>query len=326
LLTSLVARLIGNSMFSYLVSGLFVSNMAFLAGMVGFMRLIGLDYEKNTVRKCVILLLLFPTSFYFGAFYSESLFFALSVWSFYFARKGKWLYAGVLGAALTATRIVGLALIPALLVEVWLQNGKPRIGDIKEIRKIWGKRLLGIALIPVGIIGYMVYLNKVAGDPLEFFHNVFIYGEQRSSEIIMLPQVFYRYIFKILPNINYDYFPAVFTTWLEFVVGLGVGVLGGLGAIRVISKLRGLGKSGRFEYFEIRESYLVYLLAGYLIPTLSGSFSSLPRYVVVLFPVFIMLVNVLNKSKNEIRKAYYILSALTLLIASMLFSRGYWIA
>jgi hypothetical protein len=336
MLVGILARFFGGSMITHLISGLVVSNVTFFLGLIGLMRLIRLDYKENITRLIVILLLIFPASFYFGAFYSESLFFALSVWSFYLARKGKWVLAGILGAFLTATRIVGLALVPALLVEVWLQKGKPGIWgirDIGEIRGIWEKRLLGIAMIPVGIIAYMVYLNKVTGDPLEFFHSVFIYGEQRSSELILLPQVFYRYIFKILPNINYYYFPAVFTLWLEFIVGVVFGVFVGLGLlelgfkkcgwirnINILWRVENLGK------FKIRESYLAYLLVGYLIPTFSGSFSSFPRYILILFPAFIMIANVLSKSSKSVQKVYYLISFVTLLFATMLFSRGYWIS
>jgi hypothetical protein len=350
-LVSFVAKLFYSSTTTHLITGLVISHAALLMGLIGLIRLTKLDYKKNIARLSLILLLLFPTSFYFGAFYTESLFFALSVWSFYFARKGRWLVAGALGAVLAATRVVGLALIPALIVEAWMQGGRGGLGEV-------GKKVLGIVLVPLGIVVYMVYLNKVVGDPLEFFHSVGIYGEQRSTELIMLPRIFYRYIVKILPNINYNYFPAVFSTWLEFLVGLGFGVLGGLGILEWIGRLAsgsdlrfkepcgsaksslarrgGLGvvswwfrrgRTGRMlDNFKIRESYLVYLLVGYIIPTLSGSFSSLPRYVLILFPAFIMLSKLLSCGKERTVNSYYLLSAVTLFIATALFVRGYWIS
>src|SRR3990167_3987420 len=44
----------------------------------------------------IVLLLIFPTSFFLGAFYNDSLFLCLSVWAFYFAFKKKWFFAFLL--------------------------------------------------------------------------------------------------------------------------------------------------------------------------------------------------------------------------------------
>ena len=121
ILTRLFAGLIGGSFYSYLVSGLFLSHSAFFIGLMGLVRLIRLDYKGNIVFLTIILVLLFPTSFYFASVYSESLFLALSVWTFYFARKKRWVLVGLLGAIASATRIVGVALFPALVVEALIQ-------------------------------------------------------------------------------------------------------------------------------------------------------------------------------------------------------------
>src|SRR3989344_466452 len=207
LFVKLIASFINKSIFGFAFVGLLVTHLAFLIGLIGLIRLIKLDFKKDIVKTTIILLLVFPTSFYFASFYTESLFFALSVWSFYFARKGKWIYSGLIGAIASATRLVGIALIPALVLEAWIQWKKNK-------NSLNLSTVLGLILISAGLIIYMYYLNVKTGDPLEFFHSVSIFGQQRSSEIVLLPQVFYRYIFKVLPNVNYDYFPVVFTTIL----------------------------------------------------------------------------------------------------------------
>ena len=178
-------------------------------------------------------------------------------------------------------------------------------------------KIFGVFLIPIGLFFYMYYLKSTTGDPLEFLHSVGIYGEQRSTQIILLPQVFYRYIFKILPNINYDYFPVVFTTWLEFLTAVlfgGLGLLGILGGLKRLRKIR------------IRLSYLIFLVLGYIIPTLSGSFSSMPRYVLILFPGFILMAVYLNELKSSYRYFFFCVLFILLGIATALFVRGYWIA
>lgn len=309
LVVRFIAELFGGGFLDYVYSGLMVSHISFFIGMTGLIRLIRLDYEEKTVKTAMILLLLFPTSFYFVSFYSESLFFALVVWSFYFARTGKWIWAGILGAALTATRVVGVALFPALIVEA-LQQWKEGKTNIKIT-------LSSAFSVMLGLFFYAVMLNERVGDPLEFLHSVEIFGPQRAKEFVSVFQVFYRYIFKIIPSIDYSYFPAVFSAWLELLAAV---LFGGLGVLGILG---GLGKLGKVR---MRLSYGVYLIIGYLIPTLSGSFSSMPRYVLVLFPGFILMTVYLIKVHNFVKLVIYVLLLVLLIYATMLFVRGYWIA
>jgi len=296
-----VAQLLGGSFKSLAVSGLLISNVSFFIALIGFWKLIMLDYKKDIARLAILLILVFPASFYFGSIYTESLFLALVVWSFYFARKGKWIVAGLLGAVLTATRVVGLALIPALLVEAYLQKRENKKLNLSPV-------VMGISFSTLGVIAYMVYLNVVTGDPLEFFHNVGIFGQQRSSSLVLLPQVFYRYFFKVLPNIDYSYFPAIFATYMEIVTAI---VFLGLVAV---------------SFFKLRLSYAFYLAIGYIIPTLSGSFSSLHRYVLILFPAFILSALWLSKRKKWVKAIIFLVLVLGLLVATSLFVTGYWVA
>ena len=309
-----LANLFGSAFVGYAFSGLIISNLSFFIGLIGLIRLVRLDYSDNIVRTTLLLILLFPTSFYFGSLYSESLFFALSVWTFYFARREQWLFVGTLGGLAAITRLVGIALFPALLAELYvLQKNK----KIKSGNPYLMKSLCAILLIPMTLLMYMFYIKTNTGDALDFLHNVAIYGQQRSSNLILLPQVFYRYIFKILPNINYSYFPVVFTTWLEFLTAVIFSLLVVFGLLAAVGKLNKV---------RIRLSYAVYLLVAFLIPTLSGSFSSLPRYVVILFPAFIILSLYLSKQSVIVRGSVYLLLFICLGIATSLFVRGYWIS
>ncbi len=291
----------GQSILNYLISGLFVSHVSLFLGMIGFYKLTGLDYRSSVSKLAIILLLIFPTSFYFGSLYTESIFFALSVWSFFFARKRKWLIAGVLAGFAGATRIIGLALIAGLLVEWW---------NYSKADKDKKKAITSLSSILVSFLGigsYLYYIYARTGDPFNFLTTVGIFGSQRSSSLILLPQVFYRYIFKVLPSLDYASFFSFFIPWLEFVTAL---------IFTFISIL---------SFFKLRLSYSIYLLLGFLIPTLSGSFSSLPRYVLVLFPAFILGAVYLN----GVRKWRYLsitLMLISLFICTALFVRGFWVS
>ncbi len=302
ILIRLFSTLIGSSLFSYLISGIFISNVVFIFGLIGLYKIVKSEKSRSAARLTIILLLLFPTSFYFGATYTESLFFALSVWSLFFAVKRSFLPAAVLAFLASGTKIVGIVLLPAILIEYF---------DIKLHRNLpklkinWDFYWMLVA--PMGLVIYMVYLFLKTGDPLNFFNSITIFGVQRSNHLILLPQVFYRYLFKVLPSLSYTslafYFPAI----LELVVGI---------LFTFISAI---------SFFKIRLSFAAFLTLGFLIPTLSGSFSSLPRYVVVLFPAFFLIADYLS-DKTILRFAIQLISFILLVISFGLFARGYWIS
>lgn len=262
-------KLFGGSVWA----GLLISHMSFLLALVGLYKLIRLDFSSKVAKTAVMLLLAFPTSFYFGSVYTESLFLAIVVWFFYVLRKRNWFKVVFLGILASATKLIG-----------------------------------SLLLIPLGLFGYMFYLKKEVGDPLAFIHNITIFGEQRSAIPILLPQVFYRYFFKIFPNLNYGYFPVIFTTFLELLTALGFLIL-------VIISFKRL----KFHYW-------FYMTLGYLIPTFSGSFSSLSRYVLVLFPAFILSAEWISKQRVVMRFIIYALLFISLTISTAMFTRGYWLA
>lgn len=301
-LTRYVAFIIGRTPLGFAFSGLIVSHVALLIGLIGLVKLITLDYPLIIAKRTILLFLLFPTSFFFGGYFTESLFFALVVWSFYFLRHKNWFLSGLLGAFASGTRLVGIALIPALLIEGYLH-------EKRIFSKSMAKAVItsGITLLGLGI--YMFFLYKRTGDPIAFFTSLnSVFGDQRSDSIILLPQVFYRYIFKILPALNYSYFPQVFTAYLEIATGIVFLVLS------IIS------------FFKLRMSYGIYALGAYIIPTLSGSFSSFPRYVLAIFPAFILMSIGLTKLSPAIRGTVYVVFAILLSLATSLFLRGYWIS
>jgi Gpi18-like mannosyltransferase len=287
------------TLFALLFSGLFISHLSFIIALFLFYLLIRLDYDKKIAQTAIFFLLLFPTSFFFGAVYTESLFLALALGSFYAARCGKWWIAGILGAMASATRLVGIFLLPALLWEWWEQN------KIKN-EKLKIKNLLDLApilLVSAGLLYYMRFLAVNYHDPLMFFHVQPAFGAQRvADKIILLYQVFWRY-FKMIATTKWD--PLYFTVWLEFLTAswfLGFLV---------------------FAYLKkIRFSYIVFASLAYLIPTLTGTFSSMPRYVLVLFPCFISMALLKNRIIKILLFTFYFL---LLVVSTIFFTRGYFV-
>jgi len=301
ILVRLVVFLYKSNTLILAIGGLLLNHLFLLIGLMGFWKLIKLDSTYD-VKTVILLLLLFPTSFFFASYYTEGIFFALSVWAFFFARKKIWWAAGLLGILSTFTRLIGIALFPAMIAEYSFSGSK-------KFRSVSiNKNIIFLLLIPLGLFTYMLFVKYKTGDPFEFLHSVEIFGSQRAAGFILLPQVFYRYLFKILPNINYEYFPAVFTTFLELLTASTFLLL-------VI-----------VSFFKLRLSYALYSAIVYLIPTFSGSFSSFPRYVLVIFPVFILSAIYFTKLSRGIQVLISLLLLTTLGIATALFVRGYWVS
>ena len=291
---------IGGSYISYAVSGLFISNILLLVGLFGLYKLGQMFFDTRQVMLSIVLILVFPTAFFLGAYYNETLFFALAVWSFYFSLKRRWLFSFALCGMATATRLVGVALAISLIYEYLIENKK---------KIITLTSFLYSALPVFGIVCYSTYLQISTGDFLAFIHNIEIFGGQRTSKIVLLPQVFYRYFFKIIPAVNYSYFPQVYVTFLELAVAL-LFLL-----------------AGYFVYKKMKMSFFIFYILAYLIPTFSGSFSSLPRYVLVIFPVFLVAGYYISMVRNKsIRYLIFSLLLLSNFLAQALFVRGYFVS
>lgn len=116
-------------------------------------------------RDSVLLVALYPLAFVFTAVQSDGLFLALSAAAFLAALRGRALAAGLAGALAVATRLVGIALLPALLLLLW-----PRARSARALA-----RPLPLLLLPLALGLYMLYLHEHVGDALAFQHAQQIY-------------------------------------------------------------------------------------------------------------------------------------------------------
>lgn len=282
---------------SFFIDGLFLSNLFLVLGLYFFYKLLTIDYSHQIAFKSLIFLLFFPTSFYFGSVYSEALFFLLVTLSLLLSRKKFFISASVIAAFACATRILGILLVLVILIEIYQ--------EIKEEKnkKLALKYLLALIIAPAGLIIYMLFLNLNYNDPLFFLTAQPFFGADRSSiPLILLPQVIFRYfkIFFDLSPISYSFLTAlnelVFT-----LISLTVLVL---------------------AYKKVRISYWLFTLGCILIPTLTGTFSSMPRYSLM---AFLLIPFIIKKIKN-----YYVpllvIMAMLEIVLTVLFTRGYWVA
>lgn len=276
----------------YFTALILVSIYFFLAITIMY-KLILIDYKKNIAFWSIVFMLVFPTSFFFASIYSESLFLLLTMLSFYFARKKKWLLASIFGVLLTATRVVGIAIIPALFYEF-----------IKEEKSFFKIKVLPLLLSPLGLLGYMYFNYLKWGNALYFIQAQGNLQNNRTvNSIVLFPQTMYRYA-KILTSVSasqYEWWIAL----LEIFVFIFAAILLFLAWKK-----------------KVRFSYILFSVIALLIPASTGTFSALPRYVLILFPIFIGLALL----KNSALKIFYAtLGLILLIILFALFSKGYFI-
>ncbi len=281
----ILVRLISYLTFgNFLVAALILSNLAFLAGLLLFYKLVKKNYDEKTAFWSCLFLLVFPTSFYFGAVYTEGLFFLLIISSFYFFEKKKIILASTIGSLASTTRLIGIFLVPALI------KGKSF------------KSLTPLLIIPLGLVIYMIYLKIEFNNPFYFLTAQTIWGQERSTtQLVLLPQVFWRY-FKIL--VTTSGLP-LFNAILEL-----AATIFALIALTIATK-------------RVKREWLIFSWLAVLTPTLTGTLASMPRYILIAFPIYIVLAHIKSFTVKILLVTSFIVLQAILII---LFTRGYWVA
>lgn len=152
-------RVLGWVVGSPLLAGILVSLACFLGALVLLHRLAALELGERDARGTVLLVAFFPTAFFFSAVYSESLFLLVSVGAFLAARRGRWAWAGALGGLAALTRNSGVLLLVPLVILFVQQERHGR-----RVRALW------LALVPLGLAVYLGYSAIALGDALAPYH------------------------------------------------------------------------------------------------------------------------------------------------------------
>lgn len=116
---------------------------------------------RRTLHYALLSLGLWPTALFFRMAYTESMFLLVTLGAMYGMHR-RWpntVIALTIGLA-TATRPVGIALVPVFMVHLW--------DTASSMRRL---TLRSMGLLPLacwGLIAYMLYLYAAFGDPLAF--------------------------------------------------------------------------------------------------------------------------------------------------------------
>lgn len=165
---------------SYLSSALLVSRISCLVALFLLFKITKDQFKSRDVaKKTILLLLVFPSGFFLFAGYTEALYLALALSSWYLFNKKRWFWAGLLGGISSLTRMQGIILTVPLLwiyvVNVFgvrkedLKNGvvsfiKINIKKTPAFLKVTGSYppLLAAIMPSLTVATYMIYL-KILG-------------------------------------------------------------------------------------------------------------------------------------------------------------------
>ena len=302
MLIALLGRLTG----SHLLAGLAISNAATFFGLLFFYKLVEHQYNRQVAQRAIFYVSIFPMAIFFSAVYTEPLFFALTVAAFYYIRERRWVTAGLLGALASATRVEGVLLAVPFVIE-WFVALPLRAGAgavFAELRKrpidTIVRPLIGTLLIPVGLGAYMIYLWILRGDPLYFSH-VQIHWNRHLAP----PWVSIMHSFALISKMHFRFH-------------LVAGQLQELAftALMLVTLIIGFRR--------LRFSYWVYMALSILVPMSTSSLMSMPRFALVLFPMFVLFA--LWGERHAFNNGYVAFSLPLLGLYTVLFTTWYWVA
>ena len=272
------------------VAGLILANLAFLVAVPMLARLTADQLGDDAGRQAALLLCVAPFGFFFNAAYSESLFLAISLGSLLLARGDRFWPAAILAALASATRLVGLALLPALLLLAWRRRA-PR------------RELLTILIVsPLGALAYAAYLAWAVGDPFAYFRAQATWGDWNDHVR------FYASLFLLHPR------DALFGDPRHLIILLNVAT--GLLFLALLPRVWRLLDPGTALF-----TTLLVLVQG------AATWVSLGRYVLPAFGVWIVAGALLTRPRwsGWPRDAIIAASAILLATLTVLFGHGFWV-
>jgi hypothetical protein len=274
-----------------LLAGLFLSLVFTLMAMFLLYRLVKELHGPQTAYDTCLFLLAFPTGFYLGLVYTESLFLALTAGYFYFSIKEKPWAAAFCAFLLPLTRPIGILILPAACWALYSRKGKKDFS--------WA-----LFLGPAGfLLGFGLYLGLMTwftNDPWIGFgtQNHFRSHNDLSNLVHPLDWFMRNFIHIHYSLLGVETDPLNRLFFLAFILAL------------VLSFRR----SDR--------SLWIYALVLGLFPAMISDLMSYMRYLLVVFPLFIFLAQKWGHHRN-----YYLLASLPLQVVFLvLHALNEWVA
>ncbi len=271
-------------------AALIVSGVAAVVAGWWLLRLARFDYKESEARLALWFLFIFPTSYFLHLAYTEATMLALALGCFLAARKRQWALAGVLGGMAALTRLQGLILLPAVACEAWLQ--------FRATRR-WQSNWLWLAAIPGGFAVYLWVNYHVTGDAFAFAK---LMHENYFREL-KPPWVGAAMLWDNLLREKPEDFVMV-------------------GLAEAFFALFALGMTV-WSWRALRASYAIWMTGNFLLCVCSSFVVSVPRYALVMFPIFLLLAQA-SRRRPWLLASISLWSLLLLALFFTKFAFGHW--
>ena len=272
LLMHALGALFGGSTTADYAAGVILSNIFFYFSLVLLYQLVRDNYDATIARKTLVLLSITPYAINFFAGYTESLSLFLILATFLFLQRGgprDWWLAGLCGLLATLTRSPNLALVVPFLLIFVQKFGLHTLFSPEN----WRQKLnaiLPIALVPAGLLIYMFYLWRTFGNPL-MFSTAEAVGWYRYTTFPWVGIIdAFRALFVFNRSIMLRNLSQLFLTLVP------------LSALIISWKRLPL----RYSLFAL--AMILFCLANPSKPYPYGALSAAPRFMSLVFPIFII--------------------------------------
>jgi hypothetical protein len=231
---------------------------------------------EEYAQTAVLLLLIFPTSIFYAVPYTESLFLMLSAMSVFYSMRGNYLAAFVLGGLSSVTRNVGFINIAFTVGTILADRGFRRLE--RRDFKLAGYLLLSM----VPLTSFLVYMKILTNDFLAPLHEQSANWDRKAT----IPfSNYFHYLAKPYFSGKGGWENGFISFWI-------------INAVLLVFLAYLICNWKKFREDKHRLLFFIYGLGLILIPFSSAEFlQSMPRYVMVVFPFYVYLVEVFQKRK-----------------------------
>jgi 4-amino-4-deoxy-L-arabinose transferase-like glycosyltransferase len=287
-----IAYPLGNE---YLLAGLILSTIATVAVFMSIYWLGKYHFGSETATWSLIALASYPTALFLIAPFTESLFLALTMGAFIAAYQGRWWLTGLLGFLASLTRGPGMLTIFAfswIALDYLRQNRTIKITRWLISRGFW------LSLPLLGSFSFLIWRSAAGLPPLTEIH------ERYSG---------FRWTHPL------NGFLTAIQQWIkirDFPTTLDL-----LSLIAFLILLACMIKTKRWR----KPEWLLYMGANLLLfmskeSFIASSIQSTSRYVLVLFPAFLLIGEWLSRQSQKVRFLYLSISSSILVIFSSFYA------
>ncbi len=234
------------------LAGTLVSLCAFFAMLLFLYREVDEDHDEETATRAILYLSVFPTSWFYQAVYAEALLLLLGFLSLRMARLDRPLASGLFGMGAALTRLAGGVLALPVLMEFTFGSGSTL-----------NKRGLARGLMPAVLIttGWLAYFSYISSMTNSFWY--YFTAHRRFSTLV----------------------EPWSSLWNLLAPGLLKSPTRMVALVLLVIFIAAAVRAAR----ELRLGHSLYLAVGILFCLSSPNLSGLPRYMMVLFPVYVVL-------------------------------------